>query len=102
MIPNLSNSSNFKQRFNRDKLPDPNKYFLEQGLKLIGAGEWRSALCPFHNDKKPSLRINILSGGFICMACGEKGDLISFHQKNNGLSFKEACKDLGIWSHYEC
>jgi DNA primase len=98
MITNSSNASNFKQRFNRDKLPDPNKYYLEEGLKLIGAGEWRSALCPFHNDKKPSLRVNTVYGGFKCMACSESGkDVISFHMKRYGLSFKDACKALGTW-----
>ncbi len=87
-----------KQGLIKQNLPDPTEYYKAQGMNLIGANEWKSALCPFHGDKKPSLRINTSSGGFICMSCNEKGgDIISFHMKKFSLSFKEACIALGVW-----
>jgi len=55
-------------------------------------------LCPFHDDHNPSLRVRLDTGGFKCMACGARGgDVLSFHMKRYGLSFKQAAKDLGAW-----
>jgi DNA primase len=82
----------------RDLLPVPTQYYREQGLKLVGGGEWKSAVCPFHNDTKPSLRIRLENGAFRCMACGAHGgDVLAFHMKKTGLPFKRAAQDLGAW-----
>ncbi len=84
--------------FNRSNLQSPANYFKEQGIKLIGGGEWKDALCPFHDDHNPSLRVHIDTGGFKCMACGvHGGDVLAFHMRRHGLSFKQAAKDLGAW-----
>ncbi len=85
-------------KFQKNKLPDPVSYLEKNGLTLIGKGEWRSAICPFHKDTEPSVRVRIENGAFKCLACGEKGgDIITFHQKRFGLSFKDACIALGVW-----
>ncbi len=84
--------------FIRSNLQRPANYFKEQGLKLTGGGEWKDALCPFHDDHNPSLRVRLDSGGFKCMACGAHGgDVLSFHMRRYGLSFKQAARDLGAW-----
>ncbi len=84
--------------FNRNLLPNPGEYYQKQGLKLSGGGEWKSALCPFHPDKSPSLRLRLDSGGFRCMACGvHGGDVLAFHMKLNNLDFISAAKALGAW-----
>ena len=86
------------KKFHKDRLPNPIEYFEKHGLKFVGRGEWRSALCPFHNDSKPSLRVKVENGAFRCLACGEKGgDIIAFHQKRHGMTFKDACIALGVW-----
>jgi DNA primase len=85
-------------RFERERLPEALRYFEAEGLQLIGRGAWRSALCPFHIDSRPSLRINMGSGAFRCMACGAKGgDVLAFHRARHGLSFVQAARDLGAW-----
>ena len=82
--------------FARNLLPDPVRYFEGAGLRLIGRGRWRSALCPFHDDHNPSLRVNADTGAFRCMACGAKGgDVLAFHRQQHGLSFLQAARDLG-------
>jgi len=87
-----------KDKFDRNNLPDPQGYFFEQGLKLTGNGLWRLAVCPFHNDTKPSLGVNVESGAFKCHACGAKGgDLVAFHQLKYSMGFIDACKALGAW-----
>ena len=84
--------------FRRELLPCPAEYFRSQGLKLTGAGEWKSACCPFHSDTNPSLRVRLDSGGFRCMSCGAHGgDVIAFHMLRHGLRFVDAAKELNAW-----
>lgn len=85
-------------RFVRERLPNPAEYFEREGIELRGRGGWRDALCPFHQDSRPSLRVNVESGAFKCMACGASGgDLVDFHRLRHGLSFVEAARALGAW-----
>ena len=84
--------------FRRDLLPSPVEYFNFIGMKLKGGGAWRDAICPFHADTKPSLRVRIENGAFRCMACGAHGgDVLAFHMRKTGLAFKAAAKALGAW-----
>ena len=87
-----------RRAFHRDRMPDPASYYAQEGLTLIGRGEWRSALCPFHPDNSPSLRVRVESGSFRCMTCGAHGgDVLAFHMQRYGHSFKEAAQSLGAW-----
>lgn len=91
--------NNFKRKnhrkFNRNLLPDPLEYYKTQGIKLIGYSLWRASICPFHEDRKPSLSINIQNGGYFCHGCGAKGgDVLDFHRRKHNLSFLDAAKDL--------
>ena len=87
-----------KNIFDPRLLPAPGTYYHEQDLTLSGGGEWRSSLCPFHDDTNPSLRIHIGSGGFKCMACGAHGgDVLAFHMQKYQLPFIQAVKQLGAW-----
>ena len=83
--------------FDREKLPNAVRYYAErEALRLVGRGRWRSAVCPFHDDTRPSLRINIETGAYRCMTCGAKGgDVLAFHRARHGLSFTQAARDLG-------
>ena len=84
--------------FKREQLPNPGEYFRGLGLKLTGGGEWKNAVCPFHEDHKPSLRLRLDTGGFRCMACGAHGgDVLAFHMRLHGMQFIEAAKALGAW-----
>lgn len=94
------NRWNYKSGFDRARLPHPSEYFTSQGLKLTGGGEWKNALCPFHPDTRPSLRLRLDTGGFRCMVCGAHGgDVLAFHQQRYGLTFKAAAQQLGAWRY---
>ena len=54
-------------------------------------------LCPFHNDRHPSLYVNVKEQYYKCFACGESGDLFKFVQKMEGCSFREALEILAEW-----
>lgn len=86
-------------QFKRCLLPDPAGYYAERAaLRLIGRGRWRSAVCPFHDDTRPSLRVNAESGAYRCMVCNARGgDVLAFHRARHGLSFVQAARDLGAW-----
>jgi DNA primase len=84
--------------FDRRLLPKPADYYAGEGIKLLGRGGWRDALCPFHQDTSPSLRVNMETGAFRCMACGARGgDVLAFHMRRHELRFAEAAKSLGAW-----
>ena len=83
--------------FDRNHLPDPASYFEAEGLKLDGRGPWRTTECKFHGGSD-SMRINLASGGYCCMNCGEKGgDVLAYHIAAHGLEFVDAAKALGAW-----
>jgi len=84
--------------FDRRRLPAPLSFFESEGLQLHGRGSWRSARCPFHADTHPSLRVNVETGSYRCMACGVKGgDVLDFHRRRHALGFKDAAMALGTW-----
>lgn len=83
--------------FDRNHLPDPVSYFESEGLKLTGPGKWKTTACAFHGGSD-SMRINLASGGWCCMSCGEKGgDVLAYHIAAHGLEFVDAAKALGAW-----
>ena len=52
------------------------------------------ALCPFHSEKTPSLSIDPARGLYHCFGCGVGGDVFTFVQETQGLSFVEAMEVL--------
>lgn len=69
--------------------------FIREYLQLKKVGINYSAPCPFHEEKTPSFMVSPERQSFRCFGCGESGDVISFYQKIEGLSFPEAIKLLG-------
>lgn len=44
------------------------------------------------------MRINLTSGGWICMSCGQSGgDVLGYHMQLHGMEFVDAAKALGAW-----
>ncbi|MDA3914762.1 CHC2 zinc finger domain-containing protein [Oleiagrimonas sp.] len=80
----------------RERLPDPARYYAEhmEGLGKPNAEGWAPCRCPFHTDRNASASANLHTGGFRCHGCDAKGDLVAFHQRITGSSFKEAVRDL--------
>ena len=61
-------------------------------LKKSGANYW--GLCPFHDDKKPSLCVSPSKGIYKCFSCGEGGDALTFLLKTQNKDFKELIAEL--------
>ncbi len=62
-------------------------------LRAAGPGSLKG-LCPFHDEKSPSFNIRPAVGAWHCFGCGEGGDVISFVQKVEHLTFAEAVERL--------
>lgn len=69
--------------------------FIRQFTKISGKTEKQSmAVCPFHDDKDASMSINPKKGFFYCHGCQANGTVVQFHQRFQGLEFREAVDDL--------
>lgn len=83
--------------FVKDRLPDTIEFFELEGVVLRGPGRWKTGPCHFH-DGSDSLRVNVHSGGWVCMACGTKGgDVLAYAMQRHSLDFVEAARTLGAY-----
>jgi DNA primase len=62
-------------------------------LRNAGGGS-QKGLCPFHDEKTPSFNVNPARGTMHCFGCGEGGDVFTFLQKIDGLTFAESVERL--------
>jgi DNA primase len=73
-------------------------------LKRAGGGSLKG-LCPFHDEKSPSFHVTPARNLYHCFGCGQGGDVISFIQQIDHLSFSEAVELLAgranVDLHYE-
>ena len=66
-----------------------------RGIKLVRSGKELIGLCPFHDDRNPSLNIDPVKNVWSCKgACGEGGDVILWVMRAEGVSFHHALELL--------
>ncbi|MCE5315609.1 MAG: DNA primase [Armatimonadota bacterium] len=63
-------------------------------VALRKTGRTYKGLCPFHNEKTPSFNVDPDRQLWKCFGCGEGGDVFSFVQKVENLTFPEAVEQL--------
>jgi DNA primase len=73
-------------------------------LKNAGVGSMKG-LCPFHEERSPSFHVRPQVGFYHCFGCGEGGDVFTFLQKMDHITFSEAVERMaariGYELHYE-
>ena len=73
-------------------------------LKRAGSDSMKG-LCPFHDERTPSFHVRPQLGYFHCFGCGESGDVFTFLEKIDHITFAEAIERLaaraGVELHYE-
>ena len=62
--------------------------------EYINLDDKYKALCPFHDDHSPSFSVHPDKQIYKCFSCGESGNVITFVQKYEGISFIDALKKL--------
>src|SRR4249920_1223065 len=60
-------------------------------LKKAGAQNY-SGLCPFHGEKTPSFSVHATRQFYHCFGCGISGDVFSFVQKIENITFPESVR----------
>ena len=67
---------------------------IGQFVRLRKRGTNYVANCPFHNEKTPSFSVNGAKGIFKCFGCGKGGNVVSFIQEYEKLTWPEAIRWL--------
>ena len=62
--------------------------------KVKKSGRNVMAVCPFHQEKTPSMSVDAARGLYHCFGCGESGDLFRFVEQTQGLGFSDAVELL--------
>jgi len=68
--------------------------YIGSQIPLKRAGRNFRGLCPFHHEKSPSFHVSSERQMFKCFGCGKAGDIFTFYQEREGVTFFEALKDL--------
>ena len=66
----------------------------EDKIQIKKQGKVAVAKCIWHQEDTASLTF-FPNGTYKCFGCGEHGDIITFVQKMENVSFQEACKMIG-------
>jgi DNA primase len=79
-----------------DKIFDvaPIEEVVGEYVTLKRAGANYKGLCPFHDDKSPSMSVSPSKGIFKCFSCGQGGNIFQFVMEHEGLSYPLAIKHL--------
>lgn len=74
-----------------------------EGQRLRKNGQELTALCPFHQDTRPSFSLNVEQGVYNCFSCGAKGriwDIIAAYTTLTAEEARKACSNhLPIEAH---
>lgn len=70
---------------------DLKAYLEKEGIifRKKSGSNWQ-ALCPFHNEKTPSFTVSDTSQSYHCFGCGKHGDIFSYIQETESVSWKES------------
>ena len=69
-------------------------YLPKRGFDLRKSGRELTCLCPFHREKSPSFNVSVEKQVFRCHGCGAGGDVFTFVQKLDGMTFIDAAEKL--------
>lgn len=67
---------------------------IGQFVRLKKRGANYMANCPFHNEKTPSFNVSPAKGIYKCFGCGKAGNVVTFVQEHEKLTYPEAMRWL--------
>ena len=62
------------------------------------SGSGYKVLCPFHDDKTPSMHINDEKGLYHCFVCEAGGNLVQFIKEFKNLTYPETLEEISNFS----
>jgi DNA primase len=69
-------------------------------IKVQRKGDNAVSICPFHNDKHPSMQISASKKIYHCFACGAGGNVFNFVADYEKISFQEAVRKVATMVGY--
>ena len=69
-------------------------------IKVQRKGDNGVAICPFHNDKHPSMQINSTKKIYHCFACGAGGNVFNFVSEYEKIPFTDAIRKVATMVGY--
>lgn len=67
---------------------------IGEKVSLQKSGKNYRGLCPFHSEKTPSFFVSDELQAYKCFGCGKQGDVFTFLQEYDRLTFREALEVL--------
>jgi len=67
---------------------------ISEVTKVKRSGRSFMAVCPFHEEKTPSMSVDQARGLYHCFGCGKGGDVFSFVQETQGIDFGDSLEML--------
>jgi DNA primase len=67
---------------------------ISETTKVKKSGRTFMAVCPFHEEKTPSMSIDRGRGLYHCFGCGKGGDVFTFVEETQGVDFRDALEML--------
>jgi DNA primase len=67
---------------------------ISEVTKVKRSGRSFMAVCPFHEEKTPSMSVDQARGLYHCFGCGKGGDVFTFVQETQGMDFGDALEML--------
>ena len=72
----------------------PINQIIGEEVSLKKQGSSYVGLCPFHDDKKPSLSVSNVKGIYKCFSCDTGGDAIDFTMRFKNMDFKDTIEHI--------
>ncbi|MBF7069075.1 DNA primase [Campylobacter volucris] len=88
--------TSIEQLLQKTDIVDIIAHYVE--VKKQGSGY--VCVCPFHDDKNPSMHINSIKGFYHCFACKAGGNVFKFVMDYEKLNFVEAVEKVASWSNF--
>src|ERR1700743_234376 len=86
----MINPASIQEVMNRADIVD----VVGQFVRLRKRGTNYIANCPFHNEKTPSFNVSPAKGIYKCFGCGKAGNVVTFIQDHEKLTYPEAIRWL--------
>ncbi|MDE5586989.1 MAG: DNA primase, partial [Bacilli bacterium] len=67
---------------------------ISEYLPLVQKGKNFFGVCPFHDDTNPSMSVSREKQIYRCFSCGASGNVFTFVQEYEHISFREALSQL--------
>ena len=75
--------------------------FVSKKTKLTRKGRDYFGVCPFHNEKTGSFKVDPDKGFYYCFGCGKHGDVFNFVMESDNLPFNLAVEKIASYAGLE-